>query len=328
MATRKSPIILDEVTQPEGAISPVDAPAVLDESQRDPIPHLARPSRSVAMRLFLWASGVLLGAILINAVWGFVLDMMARGTVLGQVALGLVALFLAAACFFILSEWHAYRRISHLSDLQDKAKVILKDKNLAGVTALRRDLKVLYRGRAHLTAADAALVGFDEMFDAELRFNALEAAYLTPLDHIARAEIAQAARRVASLTALLPLGVLDMILALWINLRMIRRLAEIYGGRTGSFGAWRLLRAVIAQLLATGALVLGDDLISSTLGGSLAAKLSRRFGEGVFNGAMTARLGLIAMELCRPLPFVAAPRPSLRSVLSDAFSGLFKGANP
>ncbi len=149
MATRKTPIILDEQPQPERAISPMDAPAVVDEMSAD-IPTLsATPSRPVAMRLFLWASGVLLGAILVNAVWGFVLDMMARGTVLGQVALGLVGVFLASACFFILSEWRAYRRLSYISDVQDKARAVLNEKNLEGITALRRDLTVLYRGRAH-----------------------------------------------------------------------------------------------------------------------------------------------------------------------------------
>lgn len=164
------------------------------------------------------------------------------------------------------------------------------------------------------------------MLDADLRISVIETAFLEGLDAQARTEVAQATRRVASVTALVPMGSLDMVTSFWINLRMIRRVAEIYGARAGTFGAMRLARSVIAQLVATGAIALGDDLLSSTLGGSLAGKLSRCFGEGVLNGAMTARLGVIAMQLCRPLPFHALPRPALRSVLSEAFSGLFTGS--
>jgi hypothetical protein len=49
----------------------------------------------------------------------------------------------------------------------------------------------------------------------------------------------------------------------------------------------------------------GDDLIGSVAGGSVLSRVSRRFGEGVVNGALTARVGVAAMEVCRPLPFGA-----------------------
>ena len=43
----------------------------------------------------------------------------------------------------------------------------------------------------------------------------------------------------------------------------------------------------------------------------------------VVNGALTARVGLAAMELCRPLPFEALERPAVSSLVSRALSGLF-----
>ena len=52
------------------------------------------------------------------------------------------------------------------------------------------------------------------------------------------------------------------------------------------------------------------------------SKLSRRFGEGVVNGALTARVGLAAMDLCRPLPFVAQERPSTSATISRALAGM------
>ena len=85
----------------------------------------------------------------------------------------------------------------------------------------------------------------------------------------------------------------------------------------------RLLRRVFLSLLATGAVALTDDLLGSFAGGGILAKLSRRFGEGVVNGALTARVGVAAMEICRPMPFVAVPKPGVSATVSRALAGLF-----
>jgi putative membrane protein len=120
-----------------------------------------------------------------------------------------------------------------------------------------------------------------------------------------------------------PLALADLAAALLGNLRMIRRIAEIYGGRSGTLGSWRLTRTVLAHLVATGAVAVGDDLISSVAGGGLVSKVSRRFGEGVVNGALTARVGVAAIEVCRPLGFRALPRPRVSALVSRALAGLF-----
>ena len=56
---------------------------------------------------------------------------------------------------------------------------------------------------------------------------------------------------------------------------MIRRVAEIYGGRSGTLGSWRLTRAVMTHLVATGAVAIGDDLIGSVAGGSVLKELAK-----------------------------------------------------
>jgi putative membrane protein len=104
---------------------------------------------------------------------------------------------------------------------------------------------------------------------------------------------------------------------------MIRRIATIYGGRSGTLGSLRLMRGVLAHLAATGALAVGDDMIQSVAGGGLLSRISRRFGEGVVNGALTARVGVAAMDVCRPLPFRALPRPKTTNLVSRGLAGLF-----
>ena len=73
----------------------------------------------------------------------------------------------------------------------------------------------------------------------------------------------------------------------------------------------------------TGAVAVGDDLIGSVAGGGVLSKVSRRFGEGVINGALTARVGVAAIEVCRPLPFHQSTRPSVTGLVRRALTGLF-----
>ena len=60
-----------------------------------------------------------------------------------------------------------------------------------------------------------------------------------------------------------------------------------------------------------------DSLVQQMLGHGIAAKLSQRLGEGMLNGLLTARLGLAAIDVTRPLPFAALPPPKLSDLASD-----------
>jgi putative membrane protein len=101
------------------------------------------------------------------------------------------------------------------------------------------------------------------------------------------------------------------------TLALVRRLALLYGGRPGALGLFRLMRLSIAHLAVTGGLAAGDSLIHQMFGHGIAAKLSAKLGEGVLNGLLTARLGLAAIEVTRPLPFNALPRPAMGTVAGD-----------
>jgi putative membrane protein len=100
----------------------------------------------------------------------------------------------------------------------------------------------------------------------------------------------------------------------------MRRIAEIYGGRPGLLGAIKLARSVASHLAITGGMAIGDSLVQQVLGHGIAAKLSARLGEGVLNGLLTARVGLSAMAVCRPMPFAAERPPGVRDVAPFLFS--------
>jgi putative membrane protein len=93
--------------------------------------------------------------------------------------------------------------------------------------------------------------------------------------------------------------------------------ADLYGGRPGAIGLFRLIKAVLSHLAVTGSIAVGDTLLHQLIGHGVAGRLSAKLGEGVVNGLMTARIGLSAMDVCRPLPFRAAERPQLRDLTGD-----------
>ena len=73
----------------------------------------------------------------------------------------------------------------------------------------------------------------------------------------------------------------------------------------------------MTHLAVTGSVAIGDGLIQQALGHGLASRLSAKLGEGVLNGFLTARLGLAALDVIRPLPFAALPRPVLTDLIKD-----------
>ncbi|MEL7254180.1 MAG: TIGR01620 family protein [Pseudomonadota bacterium] len=323
----KGPVLIELDDAP--APSPEDAqpvpdtvPEVAEGQAMQQVSHALtyRPSRLA--RWFWTVALILLTTLASIAAWDFVTGLITRMPVLGYGVTGLMGLLGALLLLIAVRELSMIARLGRLDQLQTMATEALATSDLAAARRVVTGLKRLYRGRADtrwgiddLTAQEA------DQFDADALLGLAEQSVLAPLDKAAMAEVEAAARQVATVTALVPLALADVVAALTANLRMIRRIAVIYGGRSGVVGNWRLARAVMAHLVATGAVAVGDDLIGSIAGGSLLSKLSRRFGEGIVNGALTARVGVAAMEICRPMPFAAVQRPSVTGLVRRALTG-------
>ncbi len=322
------PVILEGDALEGAAADPAAAPPPPEPGPRGaamatPVKGGARRGGG-AGRLALGLAGALIALAAGVSAWDFVLAMAARNAVLGAVAVGLGGALAVLLVVVLLAELRALLRLRRIGRLQARAADPLARQDRTRAVSVARSLADLYAARAELALAaedlDRRLPG---ILDADAVLAAAETAFLSPLDAEARREVEGAARSVAAATALVPLALADVAVALAANLRMIRRIAQVYGGRGGALGSLRLLRAVASHLVATGAVAVGDDLIGSVLGGGALARVSRRFGEGVVNGALTARVGVAAMEVCRPLPFAACPRPRSGRLVQRALSGLF-----
>lgn len=308
-----------------------DAPAPGDAAPVDDIPPaLARAASGLSrgpgrLARAFWAVFLALALLVLSlAAWDWVTALLVRVPVLGWLA-GVLSVALALLLLAIaLREGLGYLRLARLESLQEQALAAQTggDARLAREVAART--VALYTRRPETAAARAAVTtALPDQHDAEGALALAEVQLLAPLDREAERVIEAAARQVALLTAVVPLALLDVMAVLWVNLRMVRALAQVYGGRGGWIGSARLMRAVLLHLAAAGALAMGDDLLAPLAGGSVLSKLSRRFGEGAANGALTVRAGVAAMEVCRPLPFAARPRPGVAALAGRALKGLF-----
>lgn len=315
------------VIEMEEAVDPSLAPAVPEalpegRAMQAAVRIGAGRKRSALGRFAGWAFGALFSFVLSVAAWEFVTGLLAANTLLGMVALVLVGLAVLAALLLALREAAGFARLARLDGLRGR---VAEAATLAEARGAVGALRSLYRGRGDLGWALARLEEREgDVLDADALVRLAEVEVMGPLDAAARAEVEAAARQVATVTALVPLALADVAMALVANLRMVRRIAEIYGGRAGTLGSMKLMRRVFGHLVATGAVALTDDLIGSVAGGGVLAKLSRRFGEGVVNGALTARVGIAAMEVCRPMPFAALPRPGVTETVGRALAGFLQ----
>ncbi|WP_279157312.1 YcjF family protein [Obesumbacterium proteus] len=131
------------------------------------------------------------------------------------------------------------------------------------------------------------------------------------LDVQARREISRYAAESTLMIAVSPLALVDMAFIAWRNIRLINRIAALYGIELGYFSRIRLFRLVLLNIAFAGASELVREVGMDWISQDLAARLSARAAQGIGAGLLTARLGIKAMELCRPLPWLENDKPRL-----------------
>lgn len=268
--------------------------------------------------LFLSAAGFLLS--LAVGVWldALIGDLFSRADWLGYTAIAALALALFALALII------FREIKGLASL-DAAHVLRKQARDAAATNNQIEARAVLTKLAALFAtipqtARARQIILDtqnDIVDGADLIRLAEQSLLKPMDDIARAMILESAKRVSIVTAVSPRALVDVAYVIYECAKLIRRLAELYGGRPSTLGLIRLSKNAISHLAVTGSIAVGDSVIQQLIGHGMAAKISARLGEGVINGLMTTRLGISAMDLVRPMEFVAEKRPNIKDFLAD-----------
>ena len=252
------------------------------------------------------------------AITRFEEDLFARSQALGWLGMLLALTAMFAFLAITIREILSLLQLSAIEELRDRAAATIVSNNRADGIAIVHALVRQTRKMPQLARARKILTShIDDIIDGSDLVRLAERNLLAPIDQEAKQLVSAAAKRVSIVTAVSPRAMIDVLFVFVTAIGLLRRLAYLYGGRPGTLGLIRLIRLCLAHLTVTGGLAIGDGMVQQVLGHSIIAKLSARLGEGILNGLLTARLGLAAIEVVRPLPYVALPQPVLSDLAND-----------
>ena len=304
---------------------PAVAPPIVDnqqESETSPQVTWARPSW--LSRILLGLLVAVLGTFVTGTIWNFSVELIETSTILGWTFISLLASLILG---FTWGEATSYHRLQKMTGLQQLHKDALHFGDANKARRLVQKIATLYRKHPQLQdVAENLVERVSSEVDAEAMLALAESQLMQPLDALAEQEVVKTVRRVAVLTAVMPAPALDLLTVLGANFMMVRRVAEIYCGRPGALGSWRIARRIVTHLASTAAM----SILGETLAGSWMSKLVGRLGEGAINGALTARIGLTAIDVCRPMQFqsesasTSKKRPGMLDLLVRAIPELGK----
>lgn len=324
----------DDPTIEVGAADPVISPAE-PEAGRDASPGrtfggdttrnqslgsaASRPSRGIRWgAILVAAAGALASLAFALSFARFVAIAFERQDWLGWLAFGLLAIGGLAALMLLGRELAGFLRLRRLGRVRADAERVLREPDPAAERRIVSRVTAPFTGRPELKWQLQRLAEHArDVRDPGDLLRLTDRDVLMPIDGEARRIVARAARRIGTVSAISPAAVLTVGWVLIENLRLLRQLAALYGGRPGFMGTARLGRMVFTHIVATGGVALTDDLLGQFLGQDILRRLSRRLGESVFNAALTARIGAAAIDVIRPLPFIEAPRVRARDFISE-----------
>jgi putative membrane protein len=282
------------------------------------VPPAARESRRGWGSVFWSAVGGLIVLGLMLWVQETVAALLSRSDWLGWAATILFAAAGLALVMIVSREVAGLLRLSAITSLRRRAEAALSAGDAREARAAAAEVRTMFADRRELAEGVQRLKQHQrDILDAAQVLTLAERELLLPLDRLARTAIGTSGRRVSVVTSLSPAAIIPMAFVAYENFRMLRALAEIYGGRPGFFAILKLFRLIAGHIAVTGGIAFTDDLLHQFIGHGLTARLSQRLGEGLVNGGFTIRIGIAAVELLRPLPYIEARQPRLREFMAE-----------
>lgn len=318
----KAFVIDDEAEAPAKTLH---RPKITFEAEPEPAGFAAvAPAPLPSPRSFRWASILLTALAALFVLWAglsvitLIEDFFNRAAWLGWLASGIAAIAATAALAIVFREIWGLMRLSRIEHIQTDAAHALNTNDKAAANRAVAALETIYRERSDSAWGFRSLKEHGaDILDPRDRVRLADRYLVAPRDAEAHRIIARAARRITLLTTVTPAAALDILFVAAQNLRMLRELATLYGGRPSTLATLRLARMVVSHLAVTGGLALSDNILQHVLGRGVMGRLSARFGEGAVNGIMTARIGLAACDVCRPVPQDASSKETLGSLLRE-----------
>jgi putative membrane protein len=285
--------------------------------QPKPLPPAVRPLRRSRIVSFgLAALGVgFAGWLTVDAYW-WVAAAFERGTALGTLAATAVIAGVAGAFAIIAREVMSLWRLKDVEAVRERfAQDIVTPREAQ--RAIAGILAVVPKERDTERAIESFQRQVQPHHNVAQQVEILSRTVMTPLDTRAEAHIRAAVLRAFGITAISPTALSDALFFLAVGVRMVRRIAAAYGHRPTTAATIHLLRRLVVEAGRLGAVDIAGTTLVQQLGGAVAERVASTAAESFYASYRMARLGVIVMDMCRPIPFGEDEVPKITSLVSN-----------
>jgi putative membrane protein len=306
--------------------APASAPIVFASERTDRIVAVQPPPKSLPVapppksrvRSFAFAAlGVgIAGWFVVDAYW-WIAAAFERSTMLGTLAATAVTALVAGAGTIIAREVTSLWRLRNVETIraqfeQDIVTPAAARKTVADILA------VIPRERATQAAIEAFQRQIQPHHNVAQQVEILSNTVMKPLDARAEEQVRVAVVRAFGITAISPTALSDALFFLAVGVRMVRRIAATYGHRPTTAATVHLLRRLVVEAGKLGVVDIASTSIAQQLGGAMAERLATTAADAFYASYRMGRLGVIVMDMCRPIPFRDDEVPKITQMVTNA----------
>ena len=301
-------------------------PIISDSRQRlgcdaGKISHLKQ--KESKRSLFIVGLVCIFASVLVGNIASFLLDAFTKSSFLGWFLLTALALGIGLCVLSIINEISRYRKIAKIDTLTLQINDAVKQRNNKQLSKL---LSQSCSGLRLNGSVDQNALSFQrEVLNIKETDDILSLyanRVLIPRDNLAQSAVGKSCRQAAIYVAISPRALTDSLLFVTRAVSMLREVAEIYGHRPGFFGTVALARRLLAEAGVVGASSLAIEGAVQTISTGVLEWVSSAAAESALAAQRMARLGVTAMDICRPIEFAAGERPGIVGLLKAALKDI------
>jgi putative membrane protein len=239
-----------------------------------------------------------------------------HGTALGLLAATAVTAGVAGAGAVIVREIVSLTRLRNVETIHRR----LADGRVPPAEtrkAVAEILAVVPRERETTGAIELFQRQIQPHHSTEQQIEILSRTVVKLLDQRAEGHVRTAVLRAFGITAISPTALTDAAFFLACGVRMVRGIAAAYGHRPTAATTAHLLRRLVLEAGKLGAVDIASASLVQHLGGAVTERFASSAAEALYASYRMARLGIIVMDLCRPIPFREDEVPSVSSLVSN-----------
>ncbi len=307
------------------AVPPRAMPQVLMSERTDRIVAVQPPPKAIVTaepkksRVVSWGLGALgvavAGWFTVDAYW-WIAAAFERSTALGTLAATAVVAGVVGAGAIIAREITSLWRLRNVETIRARfAQDIVSPRDAQKTIA--DILAVVPRERETVNAIELYQRQVQPHHNVAQQLEILSRTVMKPLDARAEEHIRAAVLRAFGITAISPTALSDALFFLAVGVRMVRRIAAAYGHRPTSAATVHLLRRLVIEAGKLGVVDIASTSIAQQLGGALAERLATTAADSFYASYRMARLGVIVMDMCRPIPFREDEVPSITAMVTN-----------